>query len=108
MHLSVIKPEHAGIVDDDARVEGISTRIHLHNGETAPNAVVGAGLLERRDLGSVERAHDSGIGVHRQAVQRVFWKHHEVHRRHVASRFSNHRNDALCLGGKIIRRLHCR
>jgi len=41
--------------------------------------MVDAGLLERRDFGAVEAAHDVGIGVHRQAVQGIFRKYHEIH-----------------------------
>jgi hypothetical protein len=64
------------------------------------------GLLEGRDLRSVERAHDRRIGVHREAVQRVFGKHHEVHGRQVAPRLADHGDDALGLRRELIGRRH--
>jgi hypothetical protein len=41
----------APVVDDQAGIEGIAAGIALHDGKAAPDAVVDAGLLERRHLG---------------------------------------------------------
>ena len=46
----------------------------------------------------------AGIHVHRQAVQRIFGEHDEVHRRHVAPRLADHRDDALRLRAQIVGR----
>ena len=64
--------------------------------------VVDAGFLEGCDLGSIEPAHDLGIGVHRQAVQRGFGKHHEVHGSQIAPRFADHVDDAFGLACQIL------
>ena len=93
MHLAIIELERARVVDDHAGIVGIAARVELHDGEAAPDVVVDAGLLERRDLRPVERAHDRRIGVHRQAVQRVFGEDDEIHGRHVAARLADHRDD---------------
>jgi hypothetical protein len=105
VHLAVIEFDRAGIVDDQAGIERVGAGVLLHDRETAPDIVVDAGFFESRDFWSVERAHDSRVGVHRQAVQRVFGKHHEVHRRHVAARLADHRDDALRLLVEVFRRL---
>jgi hypothetical protein len=60
-----------------------------------------AGLLEGRHFGAIERAHDGRVGVHAQAVQRVFREHHEVHGALVAPRLGHHVADALRLRGQI-------
>src|SRR6267143_3015605 len=68
---SVIELDLAMIVDDQARIIRIAVGVELHDGETAPDMVVDAGLLERRDRRPIEPAHDLGIGVHGRGVQRV-------------------------------------
>ncbi len=104
MHLAVIERQRALVVDQDAGVVGVAAGIALHDGEAAPDAVVDAGLPERRDLRPVERAHDRGVGVHREPVQGVFGKHHEVHGRQVAPRLADHRDDARGLRREIVGR----
>ena len=54
------------------------------------------------DLGPVEPAHDLRIGVHRQAVQRIFGKDHQIHGRHVAPRLGDQRADAIGLPREIV------
>ena len=53
--------------------------------------------LKGGHLGSVERAHDVGRCVHREPVQRVLGKHHQVHRALVAARLADHVADAARL-----------
>src|SRR5438876_10068056 len=48
--------------------------------------VVDEAFPKGRALGSIEPAHDLRIGIHRQAVQRVFRKYHEVHGSQIARR----------------------
>ena len=81
MELAVVELDFALIVDDNAGIIGISAGIILHDGKTSPDRIVDAGLFEGSDLRPVERAHDFRVGVHRQAVQRVFGEDDEVHGR---------------------------
>ena len=43
----------------------------------------------------------SRIDVHRQAVQRVFRKHHQIHRAEIAPRLADHGDDFLGLRGEV-------
>jgi hypothetical protein len=108
MHLAIVEPHLAPIVDDDAGVERHAGRVErhaggveLHDREAAPDAVVGAGLPEGGNLRPVHRAHQLRIGVHRQAVQRVFGEDHEVHRAEIAPGLGDHGDDLVGLRGKI-------
>jgi aromatic ring-cleaving dioxygenase len=101
MELAVVERDLAFICNDDAGVIRIAGRVLLHQREAAPDRVVDAGLAERRDLRPVERAHDRRVGVHREAVQRVFREHHEVHGRHVAPRLCHHGDDGFRLSGEV-------
>jgi len=74
--------------------------------KTAPDIIVDAGLLERRDLRAVHCAHDLGVDIHRQAVQRVFGEDDQIHGAHVAPRLGRHLDNAGGLGGQIVRRFH--
>ena len=56
--------------------------------------------LEGRDLRPVERAHDLRIGVHREAVQRVFGEHDQVHAGKLRRALPTICDDALGLRGK--------
>jgi len=69
--------------------------------KAAPDFMVDAGFLERRDLRPVEPAHDFGIGVHRQAMQGIFGKHHEIHGAQIAARLADHVDDAVGLTRQI-------
>jgi hypothetical protein len=82
-------------------IVGVAVGIVLHDGEAAPDAVVDAGFPEARDLRPVEPRHQVGIGVHRQAVQRIFRKDHEVHCRHAFARLLHHRANLLGLSRQI-------
>ena len=104
MQLAVIKRDLALISNDDAGIVRVARRIELHQREAPPNVVVAAGLAERRDFWPVERAHDLRIGVHRQAVQRVFGEDDEIHRGHATLGLPHHGDDLLRLPGQIGRR----
>ena len=84
----------------------IAVGIELHDGEAAPDFVLDAGLLECRDFRAVEAAHDGGIGIHRQAVQRIFREHHQIHGAEVAARLANHRDDPVGLTREVFRGGH--
>ena len=101
MHLAVIELDLALVVDDQARVERVAVGIELHDGEAAPDVIGDAGAAEALDLGAVEPAHDRRIGVHRQAVQRIFREDDQVHGRHVAPRLADQFADAVGLPREI-------
>src|SRR5262249_27622171 len=65
MQLAVIELLFAAIVNDDAAIVGLAIGVVLHNGKTAPNAVLAARLAERFDLGAIAAAHDLRVCVHR-------------------------------------------
>src|ERR1700738_4579888 len=77
MEFPVIELDLAAIVDDEARIVRVAVGVNSMM-EKQTQIVVDAGLLERCDFRPIEPAHDLGIGVHRQAVQRVFRKYHEA------------------------------
>ena len=104
VQLAIIELHLALVVDDDAGVVGIAPRVELHDGETAPDLVLDAGRLERRDFRPIHPAHDGRVRVHRQAVQRVFGEYDQVHRPQIAARLADHRDDARSLRGEIVRR----
>ena len=54
------------------------------------------------DLGPVEPAHDLRVGVHGEAVQRVFGEDDQVHGRQVAPRLGDQRADALGLPRQVV------
>ena len=63
-----------------------------------------AGAAEALDLGPVQPAHDRRVGVHREAVQRVFGEHDQVHGRQVAPRLADQRADAVGLPRQVLGR----
>jgi hypothetical protein len=97
----VVQFDLALIVDDQPRIVGIAVGVELHDRKAAPDLVVDAGLLEGRDFRAVEPAHDRGVGVHRQAVQRVFREHHEIHGAEIAARLADHVDDPLGLASQV-------
>ena len=101
VHLAIIELYRAGIVDDEACVVRVAVRVELHDGEAAPDPVVDACLLEGGDLRPVHTAEDVGVGVHREAVERVFGEDHEVHRAQVAPGLGDDVDHALGLRGEI-------
>src|SRR5713101_4374721 len=101
VEFSIIQFDLAVIVDDQAGIVGIAVGVELHDGKAAPDFMVDASSLERRDFRAVEPAHDFGIGVHRQAVQRIFGEHHEVHGAEIAPRLADHVDDALGLARQV-------
>ena len=101
MEFAVVELDFAAIVDDQPGIIGIAARVELHDREAAPDLVVDAGLPERRDLGTIETAHDLRIGIHRQSVQRIFGKYHEIHGGKIPSRLADHGDDAFGLAGQI-------
>ncbi len=108
MHLAVIEFQRARIVDDEAGIIRIAAGVELHDGETAPDLVLGAGGFERRDLRPVERAHDRRVRVHRQPVQRVFGKDDEVHGGQIAPCLADELDDTLRLRREVGLRDHVR
>jgi hypothetical protein len=58
-------------------------------------------FLNAATSGPSRPAHDLAIGVHGEAVQRIFRKHHEVHGGKVSPGLSDHRDDALGLPRQI-------
>ena len=101
MEFSIVQLDLPVIVDDQPRIVGVAVGIELHDGEAAPDIVVDASLPERRHLGAVETAHDFRIGVHRQAVQGILGKYHQIHGAQIAPRLANHVHDALGLTREI-------
>ena len=105
MQLAVVERERAVVVDDDAGVVGIAVGVELHDRKAAPDLVQCARSLEGRHLGAVHPAHQRGVDAHRQAVQRVLRKHHQIEPAVVAPRLAHHRDDALGLLLQLRRRL---
>jgi hypothetical protein len=101
MHLAVIELQLARIVDDDAGVVGHAAGVELHDREAAPDPVVQARILERRDLGPIHPAHDLGVDIHREPVQRIFRKDDEIHARLVAPCLGHEIDDHLRLPRQI-------
>jgi hypothetical protein len=97
MEFSVVEYNLAVAIDDQAAVIGVAGRVGFHNGKATPNRVRVTSATEGRDFGALESAHQSRIGVHRQAVQRILGEDDEVHRRHAATSLCHHRTDALDL-----------
>ena len=108
MKFAIAELHLAAGVDDDSGIPGIPLRIPFHNGEASPHGVVDAGSAKRRNLRAVHGAHDFRVGIHREAVECVLRKHHQIHRRHVPPRLGRHRNDLLCLPFKVCRCFHHR
>ena len=101
MQLAIIQRDLAGVRDDDPGIIGVAVRVELHQRKAAPHVVLHAGAAECRDLRSVEPAHDVRIGVHRQAVQRVFGEDDEIQRRHAALGLADQPDDLLGLPGEL-------
>ncbi len=108
MHLAVIEFDLALVVDDQAGIERVAMGIELHDGEAAPDVIGHAGAAEVLDLGAVDPAHDRRIGVHRQAVQRVFGENDQIHGRHVAPGLADQLANATGLAREILGRGHDR
>ena len=108
VELAVIQLDGAGVVDDQAAVVGVAAGVGLHDREAAPDAVLDAGRFESSYFRAVQAAHDLRVGVHRQAVQRVFGEHHQVHGRLVAAGLAHQVADALRLRRQLRGGLHHR
>ena len=106
MHLSIIEPYVTGIIDNDTAVVGVAIGIALHDGETAPDVLLLAGLPESSHLFTVQIAHDFRIGVHGKTMKAVFRKHDEIHRGHVCASLLHHLAHTLRLSGQVTLRLH--
>ena len=78
--------------------------IEFHDGEAAPDVVGDAGTAEPLDLGTVDPAHDLRIGVHGEAVQRIFREDDQIHGRHVATSLADKFADAVGLPREIRQR----
>ena len=101
MHLSVIELHLSPVIDDDTAVVRIAVGVVLHDGKTAPDVVLGTGLLEARNFRSIKPRHELGVGVHRKAVQRIFGEDDKVHGRHAFARLLYHRANLCRLSGKV-------
>jgi hypothetical protein len=108
MQLAVVELEFPFVVNNQAAVVGVALGVEFHDGKAAPDVVIDAGLAKGGDLWPIEPTHDVGVGIHREAVQRVFGEDDQIHGGQVAAGFGDHVNDALGLGGEIFRRHHIR
>src|SRR5262245_23982178 len=93
MHFTIVKFLLSVIVYDDSAVVRVAVRVVLHDGETSPDPVLLARVLESLHFWSIKPAHDVGVGVHRQTVQRVLRKHDEIHRRQSLAGLLDHSAD---------------
>ena len=103
VELAVVERERAGVVDHDAGVVRVAVRVEFHQRKAAPDLVLAARGLERRDLGAVHAAHQLRCDAHRQAVQRVLGEHDEVEPGVVAPCLAHHRDEALGLRLQLCR-----
>src|SRR5262249_16691506 len=108
MELTVVEPQLALRVNNDATVVRIAMRIVLHERETAPDAIVRTRTLEGRHLRTIQPAQNLRPDVHGKPVQRVLGEYDQVHARHVPTRLGDHRTDSRCLTLQIRGSLHHR
>ena len=106
MKLAVVQANHARVVNNQPAVVRVAVGVVFHDGEATPDVVVDASLLERGNLGAVQRTHDRRVDVHAQTMQRILREHHQVHGALIAPCLGHQVTDALSLCRKIGGRHH--